>query len=556
LPSLDGIRVEYYPAGPDQVFVTCLWTVQDSQTAYDQFFVFSFRSGEVGKLLYDHQKARCDSGLGPCDPSLAEWQAVADGTQGKLYPHDLLLAGVSVEGYLPELERLLVNVAGSWGRYTLALSSDHAPEVLTGPLLHQGGMRVEGMPTSLLPTGYGEYFTGDGFVDGWLNPHPDAWLQLTEMPAMFWGGMSVSLHADGVWENVRYTGSGAPGDVLFLDQAQNNLGYMLNRSGPRGGLAYAWESPIPLQDPWGMDVSEEGLLCIAYRTNWYHKGGVLVMAPDGPGEVPYKLLMEVGELGDVTDCRWGADGSLHWLATDPPRIERLPDFWVETSQLVAELPPESVPIQMVMAPGGVWDVLDANGELRGLIYLKDGRRVEARMESFDIIVDQEVRLNLGQVVYTEWPKLVAPTAHTFIRFQERPDGLVVAVPFGSQIPPPAGGMSWVFDPTTGDLWQLSPTPLVPSAGNGLAILPGGSAVDPWPNVTFPDAAEAIVPPSITAPTQGSTVTESSGGCSAAPSAQSARGLLLLTLLLCLLVRVRPEHGRRGRSTAEVTRSRG
>ncbi len=544
---LEDISIDFFPATRTLTFVTCGRLISEGDKAWDEFYALAFQGSDPGKVIYDHQKARCDSGLGPCDPSLDEWKAVKDGTPGKLFPHDLLFNGVKAAGYVPEIDRLVLNVAGSWGRYYVGLSPDHDPAVLVGPKYLQGGMNVDYMAERFQPTGYGDYYTSFGIMDGWLNPHPDAWLQFGNPPAMFWGGLAVGTAGDGwMWEYVRYDGLGEPGDVLLLAQAK--LGSMIYRSGPRGGLAHAWIEPYPFYSPdtpWGMEVGANGLLCIAHRKGLYNSGAVSVLEGYAPFDVPSGSLVEVGDLGDVTDCHWGDDGSLYWLNADPPRIERLPQMWVEESEVVQELPEESEPVDLVIRPDGTFEYLDANGALRGLYYLSDGRRLEVPMSDFIVRIDGEPSVNLNPIIFAEYGVPVADAAHTFIRFQERADGLVVVVPFGSKAPPPMGGTAFVFDPDTDEMWQLSTIPLNPATGNGLAIMPGGVDVDPWEQASGaggePEGPEGPAP--VEAPTYGYPMTRDAGGCSTG-SALGARGgwgglfCLGLGLLLLAALRVR------------------
>jgi hypothetical protein len=541
--ALDSVKLDFFPAGPEHTFVTCYWSHQVGQDAWDEYFVVSFRDGEEGELLYDHQKARCDSGLGLCDPSLAEWKEVKDGTVGKLYPHDLLFTAVGSAGYIPELDRFLMTVAGSWGRYYVGLSPDHDPTVLVGPNDLQGGMKIDYMAKGVQPTGYGDYYTGYGFMDGWLNNRVDAWIQFTSPPAMFWNGFSVSVDSDGsMWENVRYEGNGDPGDVLLLALAPNTAASMIYRSGPRGGLAHAWDEPYPFYSaltPYGIDVSPDHLLCITHRRGWYNDSAVSVMESSAPWAVPSGLIMEIGELGDVTDCHWGDDGTLYLLNADPPRIERLPEFWVEAMEVVQELPGESEPIDLVVKPDGTFEYVDRNGPLRGLYYLSDGRRIEVPMSDFIVRIDGRQSVNLNRIIYGVYGVPVADSAHTFIRFQERADGLVVAVPFGCEAPQPIGGTAFIFDPDTDELWQLSSSPVFPGVGNGLALMPDGADADPWGPA---GGAVALVGPEgpapIETPMYGYPATRNVG-CSAGPGAGSGHaGLVFLLAVLFVLLTVR------------------
>ena len=251
----DPTDMDDEPAGRDLVYVTYHWSVQTDK-AWDEFFVYSFAPKEPGQLLYDQQKARCDSGLGECDPTLTEWSA-NPGSVEKPSVHDILFRGFSVFGYFPELDRLIINVAGVWGRYYVALHPEREPEVLIGPKYLKGGPDALYMPTFVQPTAYGDYFVGLGFMDGWLNARNNSWIQGmggSTGPAMFWDGITVNQQTDGMWEAVRYEGWGEPGDILMVELAGPDHGSIPLRSGPRGGFFYAWLEPAHLGDVWGMDV--------------------------------------------------------------------------------------------------------------------------------------------------------------------------------------------------------------------------------------------------------------------------------------------------------------
>ena len=540
--------MDFLPADKDLVYVTYHQTIQN-QKAWDEFYIYAFHRDEPGQLVYDHQQARCDSGLGECDPSLEYWQEQT--TLGNTFlPHDILFRGITVFGYIPEIDRLVINVAGVWGRYYVGLHPDHEPEVLVGPNYLKGGPDTYGMPTFVQPTGHDDYLVTWGIMDGWLNMRSWVWFQgmgSNAGTAMFWDDIAVNSQTDGLWEGVRYEGWGEPGDVLLMDHSSNDLGYIVMRSGPRGGFAYAWAEPAPLDEPYGLDVSHDGkYLCVAKRAGDYDHGGVDIFAAHAPGAVPSSLVMSVGDIGDITDCHWGGDGSLYWLKTNPPSVERLPELWVEEYEVVEEWPDSVMPLELIVAPDGSFEVLDDNGPYRGLTYLSDGRRLEVPTGDFWVWIEGEKIVNLNTIVWGVYGTPAGNNAPALIHFQERSDGLVVAVPF-ERTPwgGGTGGTALIFDPDTGELWPLSSMQLNPGLGNGLAIMPGGDGRYPWPAVG--DAAldsGPEGPADVDAPGPGYDVTRTVKGCSTHPATDSG-SCFPAVLLLSLLVFVHLRRVRRG-----------
>ena len=546
--TYDGVKL--FPVDDELIFVSYEYYRFDWQLNENVFelIVVAYRPGE-GTLVYNHQQARCDSGMGPsCDPVLNEYEGTPGGICAGKQPwtNDMLDPGAAVAGWFPEIERLLRVTATTWSRHYVALHPDEPPVMLMGGKYFQGWMELMGMPAYVMPTGHKEYFTGWGFLDGYLNA--PFRFELSGMgpgakPVACWGDIIMTFMYSGAtvipWEVVRYQGKGDPGDVLTLTYSQSwqaGIAYMMLRSGPRGGLAQAWDRPVVLYDPWGMDMGPDGLLCLTVRGQYPGDGKVEILASEAPDQAPSKTVMTIGGTGDVTDCHMGDDGSVYILHTDPPCITRLPQLWVEEWEVFKELPADKEPLDLIVAPDGSLEVLYKDGPVRGFIYLKDGRKVEMGWEDYSVTVDGEFVTTITDFIDTS-----AGAIHTHARFIERPDGLVVAVPFASSVLPALTTNAWVLDPDKGGHWLLSPVKFTTNTGNGLAIMPGGKTTDPWapylemPSTHIPDQPDGVAPP-----TTGSLVEiidDSSGGCSNGRPGGGQWlifGMLILLLFLALI----------------------
>jgi len=291
------------------------------------------------------------------------------------------------------------------------------------------------------------------------------------------------------YELVRFEGWAAPGDLLVLMRTGANRGgaaeHMLQRSGPRGGLVDAWPEPAMMVDPWGIHVGPDGTLCIAERG----ARQVLLQRQVLPG-TPYTTVATYPGVGDVTDCHLADNGTLYALVADPPSILRLSPGGYE---LEATVDPTSHPIDLIETPAGKFEVLDANGAARGYAWLADGRKIEMFKSGFEVRADGHVVARLPNLINVIWGQPVVSGAETQVHLVPRPDGLVVAIPF-SRLQPQSivHGLPWVFDPESGDAYLLSGRKLLPDRGVGVALIPGGSADDPWGMA--PDEAASGGPP--------------------------------------------------------------
>ena len=469
-------------------------------------------------------------------------------------PNDFFAAGVRVAGWVPELGRLLLVAAATWSRYYIALDEVEPPVRLMGAKYFQGWYWLLGMPEFMMPTGHGEYFVGWGFLNGWLsNPYRYEADHLVGMETHrgFWGDLLLTLETNPsrLWEYVRYDGWGDPGDVIFLDTFLENhsLGWyhMMLRSGARGGLAQAWRRGEIFNNPWGMDVREDGLLCLVDRgrrgTMSYGDSVVHIMAPSTPNRIPDVFLLTIAGFPDATDCHFTGEDSVYILIPDPPTLVRY-EMWTEAWEVVEELPEGSYPLDLVERPDGDVEILYKDGGLRGFLYLKDERRLEMGTDSFVVTDNGQAVADLGTLIWATPEQAMSPESHTYARFVERPDGLVVAAPFGSELPSGISGRLLVFDPNTPlnstedpGYWPLTAyDTFYPHEGSPLAVMPGGAAVDPWTGaeITPPGALPPDIPPTWPPPSDGAPVLEGSSGCHAAPDG-GRPDLLLLTLAILL-----------------------
>lgn len=558
----DVAAMRIFPVDEDLLFISFQWDGEDMVWGSHEFFVYAVPDGATPNLVYDHQKARCDSEMGPCDPVYGETgppEGAGGYTATPKQPNDLMW-DVRVAGWFPELDRLLLVAAANWSRYYVALHHEEPPVRLMGAKYFQGWYWLLGMPEFVMPTGHGEYFVGSGFLNGWLsNPYhfEGDGLSSSQPPGAFWGDIMVSVDyaVAGIWELVRYDGWGDPGDVIFMDTFlyYDGLGYyhMMARSGPRGGIAQAWRRGEFFNNPWGMDVRDDGLLCLVDRGKRdgksYGDSLVHIWEASVPNRIPDTPLMTISGFPDATDCAFTGDNSLYILIPDPPQLVRY-EMWTDDWELVEAYPEGAVPIDLVEGPDGEMEVLFEDAGLRGFLYLKDGRRLEMASDAFKVTVDGQEVANLDRLIWAAPDHPIDPKSHTYARFVERPDGLVVAVPFGCTLPAPIGGQLLVFDPNTPydpsnypNYWPLTAYDnLYPHEGSPLAVMPGSYSGDPWgpAHVAGPEGEQPALPASPSAPTAGRRVSaEESSGCHAAPAGEPA-GMIALLLLLSGLAAAR------------------
>ncbi|MEZ4266870.1 MAG: thrombospondin type 3 repeat-containing protein [Myxococcota bacterium] len=483
-PALWGVRV--IPVDADETWFISQWpramaVVVDSSGA---------------RVAFDPMKARCDAGLGPCDPGPLPEAANAHKSCGGGLPgavcgdplpaHDLDDRDLHLVGWDEALGRLIVVVHGVWDTYELALHHTDAPMLRRSNV----DLRVEPVdprdPWALLRptihteamwhgTGYGDVLT-DVRTRGPFGAPIAGRLEAFAMygPGVFGGWGDTLLYwlytgsgQDGLFELVRMPGGLEPGDVLVLGTrsdptwagsvAGDDPEPQLWRSSARGGLAQVWAGPQGLLDaPTDMDVTADGDLCIV-------DGGTVFRFAALSFDQRLPSVFVDGWTGhDAARCRFAPDGTL----------------WLQTAGGVLMSQPE-ITSDFAPAEGG------PPFEDRALV---------------------------------------------------RPDGLVVSLS-----PPPANTPHYgviATDPATNESWELAPVTfrddVAPSGTPAppiLAMVPGGEPRDPWTGELIVEAATR------TAAARGESAQPASpaaSGCGAArPGAPSGQALWLLLGLAAL-----------------------
>lgn len=509
------------PADLDTLFV-----MRESHTAR----VAVFERGQPGRVVFDLQKERCASGLGPCSdkPGKAE---------SGMPVHDLVRDEFRVLGWDPQTRRLLLSVVGVWDVYILGVHATQPPVVL------RRGRHVGGLPGWIAPTGHGDLMSDGGLMDSYFSFRP-TYLG-TGVPGSnpqllgAWGHTALRVEAGTLLEMVRYEPGVAPGDVLFLARLPNSAP-MLYVSKPRGGLVPLWDAPIQrMLSIDGMDVTADLRLCVADRKGrklWEFSAG-LTAVPDVP-----ELEADVGEL---VDCKYDGAGDLHLLLADPPRIE-VRHGLTGDSVLLQTLPADKHPQQLVKKPDGSLEVLYTEEGLRGRLYTKAGRKVEMAQGSFDLTV---AGVPMGPVGLwwinkqsTQMEKKPGRVA-----LVERADGVLLFGGTGAEPTPPYALIAQVFaiEPRTRGFSQPWLLEHYAHDTQALAVVPGGLAVDPWTQRPVPDPAPQVdvaVPVAPTPPKGGKQVAAApvadQGGCQAGRPGGAGGGIGLLVGWLLALVGLR------------------
>lgn len=513
-----------------------------------------FQTGQPGRLVFDLQKARCDSGLGPCDGH------PGGKAKTELPVHDIPRDQIRLLGYVPATQRLMVGVQGVWDQYLLAV---HAQDPLV--VLRRGGA-VGNLMHWIFPVGECDparsqcdllsdagvldpYLTGR---DTWMGPLPQ---DVPETPqfAGAWGHTVLRIAPD-VVEFVRYEPGVDPGDVLVARPVVADVGsegVMLYVSKPRGGLVPLWngiEHEIKGVD--GMDVRADGTVCLAD-----HQGQRLWEYGAQFDRVPSLLKLQA-DVGGILDCRYDAQGDLHLLFDDPPRIE------IRTGTNVATVPGPALaagkhPQSFVKKPDGSLDVLYVEEGLRARLFTRAGRKVEMPQGTQDVLLDDKplgsFRLwwfNATTPPLPQW-KGRAPLV-------ERADGLLLlgGSHAAADLMYVVMSSTWALDPRTGRSgipWEGS------HYGNwawAMAVVPGGVAIDPWTHRAVSDPVPQTelppVPPAPTAPGQGKPVAQAgdASGCQAGRTARPAgASSLLVAFVLGVFVLGRVPRARRSRKRA-------
>jgi len=459
------------------------------------------------RRIYDHEQARCDSGLGPCDEPLR-----VEPTQPV---HDVF-DSFEVVGYLEATGEVLLGVSGVWDRYLVALHASgtarvlrHAPAlsgILQTPLAYLPFAGFEDRPLRprwpqrLVPTGHGDYLDANGP----LGPHlerlvPNSYLYWSafSVPASatgMWGDTLVSHQCcdtvqDGYWEWVRYEHRVEPGDTLwvdrFMDRGVGSMGTMLYRIGPRGGASPLWDKlEQEMGHPVGMDATAHGSVCIADATNgrvWDYESANALHVPN--------VLRRWVSVGAIADCQYAPDDdeTLYVLLRDPPRIEVLhPDsLQPELDEL---LPEDSRPIQLLRLPDGQRQVVDARDGFLGATVSREGRLISLREDHpYDVQIDEGLTLGTLPGAWCFAPDLdtmeerpPSGLAHVV----ERPDGRVVVMYYWIPADQPTANMVWftplmLLDPDTQRVLFAAQKESSFRRGGAITAVPGGDPRDPW-----------------------------------------------------------------------------
>ncbi len=435
--------------------------------------------GDEIRVLYDHAQAQRDSGL-----FVAENDYFAPLGGG-------VMASISVIGWNADTERLHFGVRGNWDSWLITLGLDGSTRVLgRGRALKglndisQGSIATSleppPMPAYLVPTGHGDYFASGAVMEPFGGYIPARSTIISDKPPVsFWG--DVLLDASG-YELVRYDLSVSPGDVLLLqDVAGAGQGAMLFKSGPRGGIAALWDTPLTdIVDIGGIDIAPDGSmrLCIADRGN----DVVWELEPAGPGGVP-ELVRYTAEVSDIRDCAYDNDGNLSVLAIGPARVEvRAGDFGeLVVAETLASAPE---PIELVRKPDGENEVRVRDG-LRGKAYLPDGRVVTMRADDMVLRIDDEPMPTSGfgeRLVYQSATIDYGPAHPARVALGIRADGSIVVAPFDGEMRHPyalIGQVSLVGRTPDKYSGPLGVGDYYAHEGMGLTVVPGGSNVDPW-----------------------------------------------------------------------------
>jgi|GEM_PF-2789778 len=490
-------RLEVVSANPGLLWVA--WRSDDG--ADSDYRVAVKRGDEPLTVVYDHQQARCDSGLGPC----ASWTPPDLGTPTDT-PHDLMPWAVRVAGWIAESQRLVLAVAGTWDKYLVGLHADEPPWVMAYGGDISVGEATQWMPRYFQPTGHGDYawlaswslttqgsrgpssttLVQGGLYDGWSGFVPsrglDGWLY-NHPSAAFWGDIMAAPgpSTGAAWELVRYDGFAEAGDLLYLgtlrvaaEPPEHEV--MMFRSGPRGGLAAEWGESRRARDPWGLDVNRFGVGCLVDRgsktLSW--------LAPEPQLLTPTAGLASWA-VGDAVDCAIDDDEVTWVLIADPPSLYRYETPW-SAPELVETY--ASTPVTFVDPvddeEAGPSDVFFSDEGLRARQTLSDGRVLTIPQGGWDVLVGGvEVASLTGMLPgwsddHLAWARVV-----------ERPDGLVVVQAFGAEQNGSTVSLTGpkVVDVGTGQVVPLTDQTFYATSGAAMARLPGGTWLDPWAPAT-------------------------------------------------------------------------
>ncbi len=519
-----------------------LWVVtHDYQTK-----VLLFDGTGAGRLVFDAEVARCEARLGPCDDRPRPEAKTLNGVSldyanltGTLSDHELDYRWVELLGYEPETERLRIGLYGSWDRYIVGLHASEPPLVLATtedvivdtpyPIAPWSAERLPWFDPLWLPLGPGERMTHGGFRDpygapipGAIDIHAGVFDQKTQPFFAVWGDTLLYIRyastrgQDGLWELVRFDDALEPGHVVLFARPADGLdgNYVVEpprvyASPARGGLFAIWEAPdLLVEGVRGLDVTADGALCLADGSTLHR---FAALADDG--RMPRNLLGR-HPLRGAADCAYRADGTLVVLQADPPAL-------LTFDPATGAFAPErdlagtgaGVPEELVRRPDGTFDVRWSTPEPeRPVAWTAAGEPVTWRGGPL---------VGIGERLLKAPEPLGVPLV-------VRPDGRIVAY---------AEQQLKVYDPERDLVQPLNILPFRPDEPIGLALVPGGAALDPWTGAPLvaaaPGAADVREPAGDGAPAGGGgSGGASSGGC-ATPGSAAPMGLPLLLGLVGL-----------------------
>ncbi|MBI4817565.1 MAG: hypothetical protein HY791_14990 [Deltaproteobacteria bacterium] len=522
----------FVPAAPSRLHVFPIdrhrtWIASDGVVEPDRFpAVVALATDSKIEIKYDHEKAQRDSGL------TVEKDDVFDGRT-----HEVK-ASIIVMGYDDVTRQMLIGVRGSWDSYRVGIGADGVTLIDRGRVL--AGLTATDwsnlaatlswyeppLPSFMLPTGHGDFFTTSGLMEpyGAFRATNILSTTLLDRPLQgIWGDVLLEtlccgFHEDGFFELVRYDESVNPGDLLVLRGNAGSDPVKLHKSGPRGGLAEVWpRANEAIVEIAGLDLAADGSmrLCVADEGS----NTVFEFEPAGPRGAPE--LLRFSELVEgIVDCAYAADGSLQVLARDPSRrlVRAAGDEFAEL--LVAEeYPAEPEPIEFVHGRGGELETRLTGDGLRGKAYLPDGRVITMREGEFTVRVEGVAVADIPRLVFGNYLSNFTPDFATRVTFRVRPDGLVVVIPHHAAVVAPYAtlGNVYVADIGSGGVLELGVGDLDAAHGIGAVVVPGGAGGNPWTGrigASEPELPEGVVGPAApSAPTGGENV--ESSGCSAA-----------------------------------------
>ncbi len=539
-------------------------------------------SGGEPRVLFDLEKARCDSGLGPCDSRprgrvpnrhyrLGLPLGASEPSSGY---EDLPLfdlaprAGFELLGYDPSLEALELSVLGTWETWSVRVPLDGEPVILKSAQTLMGTMRdsylmfppavgvVPELDLPFMPNGQG------GRV-GWAPYVVGAWGD-----SLFFSidpDSRLIQYETGLFELVRYEQGLSSGDVVILREeveAQPGAlsvrrGAMLFKSGARGGLVPLWRSvDQSIGRVWGIDISADHRLCVAERD----RDRLVELLPTGSSKgVPIRVstLIEA----KVRDCDYDSQGRLIILVADPPSIHRCELAGTECIELESLSKPGH---QLVERPDGTYEVLFDGDEASGATHLADGRRatVFASGDRAEIRVEGVPVATLPRRTWVS-AGATSPGAKAKAHFVARPDGLLVVVGHDIVLEyPPSDTPSALAGTLAPQFWYPSAIDPVGHTQHelahqiaiegGLAIVPGGLAVDPWTSQPLTGSAwrDDLAPPGAPIPPNAGqpAVAQASCTCRDSQSRRAPSTLIGLATLatVCWVLRRRRVGAQRSR----------